>query len=97
MTKREETIEQLTKGMSPWDKQILVDFWSGKGSISGKQYAKYQSILAEFDRIMKTDNKLEAFLEETRNQYKTPWRSEPGQQLTRGEIKAPWRSRSLGE
>ena len=69
MTKREETIEQLTKGLSPRDKQILVDFWSGKGSISGKQYAKYQSILAEFDRIMKTDNKLEEFLEENRKHF----------------------------
>lgn len=69
MTKREETIEQLTKGISPRDKQILVDFWSGKGSISGEQYAKYQIILAEFDRIMKTDNKLEEFLEENRKHF----------------------------
>ena len=85
MTKREETIERLTKGISPRDKQILINFWSGKGSISGKTYAKYQSILAEFDRIMKTDKQLEEFLEETRKQYITPWRYEPGQQIPRGK------------
>lgn len=85
MTKREETIERLTKGMSPRDKQKLVDFWSGKGSLNGAFIKKYQSVLADFDRIMKTDKQLEEFLEETRNQYKTPWSYEPGQQLTRGK------------
>lgn len=83
MTKREETIERLTKGMSPKDKQKLVDFWSGKGSLNGAFVKKYQSILADFDRIMKTDKQLEEFLEETRTQYKTPWSYEPGQQLPR--------------
>ena len=85
MTKREETIEQLTKGMSPRDKQTLIDFWHGKGSITGEFFTKYQSQMAEFDRIMKHDKQLEAFLEETRNQYKTPRRFEPGQQLPRGK------------
>ena len=85
MTKREETIEKITKGMSPRDKQKLVDFWSGKGSLNGAFFKKYQSKIAEFDRIMKTDKQLEAFLEETRNQYKTPRRFEPGQQLPRGK------------
>lgn len=85
MTKREETIEQLTKGMSPRDKDKLIAFWSGKGSLNGAFLKKYQSKIAEFDRIMKTDKQLEAFLEETRNQYKTPWSYEPGQQLTRGK------------
>lgn len=74
MTKREETIERLTKGMSPRDKQKLVDFWSGKGSITAAFWRKYQSQIEEYDRIMKTDKQLEAFLEETRKQYLTPWR-----------------------
>ena len=85
MTKREETIEQLTNGMSPRDKDKLIAFWSGKGSLNGAFLKKYQSKIAEFDRIMKTDKQLEAFLEETRNQYKTPWSYEPGQQLPRGK------------
>lgn len=74
MTKREETIERLTKGMSPRDKQKLVDFWSGKGSITAAFWRKYQSQIEEYDRTMKRDSKLEEFLRETGNQYKTPWR-----------------------
>ena len=85
MTKREETIEQLTKGMSPRDKEQIIAFWSGKGSLNGAFFKKYQSKLAEFDRIMQTDKQLEEFLEETRKQYITPWRYEPGQQIPRGK------------
>lgn len=73
MTKREETIEKLTKGMSSRDKQTLIDFWSGKGSITGELYKKYKDIIAEYEHIMSTDSKLEEFMKETRNQYKTPW------------------------
>lgn len=73
MTKREETIEQLTKGMSPRDRQALIDFWNGKGTITGDLFKKYKSQIAEFERIMSTDNKLEEFMKETGNQYKTPW------------------------
>ncbi len=86
MTKREETIERLTKGMSPRDKQKLVDFWSGKGSISAAFWRKYQSQIEEYDRTMKRDSKLEEFLRETRRPYKSRLEiSEPGQQLTRGK------------
>lgn len=74
MTKREETIERLTKGISPKDKQMIIDFWNGKGSINGRKYAKYRSIIEEFEHTMRTDQQLEEFLEETRNQHKTPWR-----------------------
>lgn len=71
MTKREEAIEQLTKGMSPRDRQALIDFWNGKGTITGDLFKKYKSQIAEFERIMSTDNKLEEFMKETRGQYKT--------------------------
>lgn len=81
MTKREETIEQLTKEMSPRDRQALIDFWNGKGTITGDLFKKYKSQIAEFDRIMNTDNTLEEFLRDTRTQYKTPLNFEQGQQL----------------
>ena len=81
MTKREETIERLTKGMSPRDKEQIIAFWSGKGSLNGAFFKKYQSKIAEFDRIMNTDNTLEEFLRDTRTQYKTPFNFEQGQQL----------------
>lgn len=74
MTKREETIERLTKGMSPRDKQKLVDFWSGKGSITAAFWRKYQSQIEEYDRTMKRDSKLEEFLRETRPHIKAAWR-----------------------
>lgn len=86
MTKREETIERLTKGISPRDKQKLVDFWSGKGSITAAFWRKYQSQIEEYDRTMKRDSKLEEFLRETGTPYKSCLEiSKPGQQLTRGK------------
>ena len=86
MTKREETIERLTKGISPRDKQKLVDFWSGKGSITATFWRKYQSQIEEYDRTMKNYSKLEEFLRETRSPYKSRLEiSEPGQQPKRKE------------
>ena len=69
MTKREETIEALTKGMSHADKKKLAAFWSGKGCISGDFCIKYQDKIEEFERIMSTDSTLEAFLEEIKKPY----------------------------
>lgn len=90
MTKREETIERLTKGISPRDKQKLVDFWSGKGSITAAFWRKYQSQIEEYDRTMKRDSKLEEFLRETRSPYKSRLEiSGPGVAANQGEIKSP--------
>lgn len=86
MTKREETIEQLTKGMSPGDKQKLIEFWSGKSNISGAFWRKYQHKIEEYDRIMKNDSLLNDFLKETGSPYRSRLDiGEPGQQLTRGK------------
>ena len=69
MTKREETIAFLTKGIGHADKKKLAAFWSGKGTISGDLYIKYQDKIEEFDRIMSRESTLDEFLEEIKRQY----------------------------
>ena len=68
-TKRQETIDNLTKDLSPKDKQKLVEFWSGKRVLNGNEYIKFAARLEEFDRTMKTDSIFEDFLRESKRPY----------------------------
>lgn len=68
-TKRQETIDNLTKDLSPKDKQKLVTFWSGKRALSGNEYIKFAARIEELERTMKTDSKLEEFLKESKKPY----------------------------
>ena len=73
MTKREEIIEQLTKDMSSRSKKKLVDFWSGKGQLTGKEYIEYSKIIAEYEHLMSAnegiDKRLDDFLKESKRAY----------------------------
>lgn len=61
-TRRQEIIEELTKDLSPKDKQRLIDFWHGKGSISGADYIKFADKIELFNKMTKKENEFEAFL-----------------------------------
>ena len=68
-TKRQETIDNLTKDLSPKDKQKLVAFWSGKRALSGNEYIKFAARIEELERTMKTDSIFEDFLRESKRPY----------------------------
>lgn len=68
-TRRQEIIEELTKDLSPKDKQRLIDFWHGKRSISGADYIKFADKIEELERAMKTDSIFEDFLRESKRPY----------------------------
>lgn len=78
MTKREEAIEKLTKGIAPKDKKKLIDFWNGKRSISIQFYSKYQDQIEKYNDTILHDKELEEFLNDTKRQYNTPRYFIPG-------------------
>lgn len=73
MTKREEIIEQLTKDMSSRSKKKLIDFWNGKGQLTGPEYIEYYKKIAEFEHLLRVnegiDKRLDDYLKESKRAY----------------------------
>lgn len=72
MTKRNEKIQEITKGLSLEDRVKLFRFWNGLESINGNDYEKFKKQIGEFidyEKKAKVNEDLEAFLNEPWGAY----------------------------
>lgn len=73
MTKRNEKIEEITKGLNPEDRTKLFRFWNGLESLSGDDFKKFKKQieeLSDYEKKAKINEDLEAFLNESRREYR---------------------------